>query len=418
VSDTVTARELLAWIRARPCRRSAPVVAIDGPGGSGKSTLADALAAADSNVVLVRTDDFFLPSAVPRPGVQAIARDFDLRRLRREVLEPLAAGRPGCYRRHDWPSDALAEEHVVEPGSLVVVEGVYSAARLFDRLLDVRLWVDAPREVRLERALARDGEHMQSRWLEEWMPAEERYRRAERPDDRADARIDGTAPGPPWRWRVRDSAAVVAAGYDAIADRYAEWQAQIAGDPRARYVEEMLALLPLRPDILEIGVGGGIEPTPTLARRGRLVAVDISEAQLARARGAVPDAGFIRADITAAEFAPASFDAVVALYVLTNIPRGELPPLVKRIARWLRPGGVFLGTFGAGRPHETVDADWLGAPMFFSGLGEDANERLVREAGLTILRSRVEHQQEPASAPGTEPEPVAFHWILARSASA
>lgn len=128
MTDTVTAGALLAWIRTRPCRSVAPVVAIDGPGGSGKSTLADALAAADPTVAIARTDDFFLPSDVPRPGPEVIGRDFDLDRLRREVLEPLTAGRPGRYRRYDWVADALAEEHIVEPGPLVVVEGVYSSA--------------------------------------------------------------------------------------------------------------------------------------------------------------------------------------------------------------------------------------------------------------------------------------------------
>jgi hypothetical protein len=37
--------------------------------------------------------------------------------------------------------------------------------------------------------------------------------------------------------------------------------------------------------------------------------------------------------------------------------------------------------------------------MFFSGFDEETNERLVRDAGLTILESRLEPMQEPDSEP-------------------
>ena len=94
-----------------------------------------------------------------------------------------------------------------------------------------------------------------------------------------------------------DPSPVVAAGYDSIAERYAAWAARIEGDPRDRYVARLLALLPARPRVLEIGCGGGVEPTPTLARRGELLGVDLSEAQLVRARRAVPEGTFLLADV-------------------------------------------------------------------------------------------------------------------------
>jgi hypothetical protein len=104
---------------------------------------------------------------------------------------------------------------------------------------------------------------------------------------------------------------------------------------------------------------------------------------------------------------------VVALFVLTHVPGAELPGLLKRIGQWLRAGGVVLATFGSGSCHETVVDDWLGAPMFFSGYEEETNERLVQEAGLTIVESCLEPMREPESEPGTGPQTVSFHWILA-----
>lgn len=199
-----------------------------------------------------------------------------------------------------------------------------------------------------------------------------------------------------------------------MAERYAAWQAAVVGDPRARYVERLLDLLPAGPDILEIGCGAGIEPSPTFARAGRLTGVDISRAQIEQARRALPDAELLHADITNVTFPAGSFDAVVALYVLTHIPAAALPDLVLHIAAWLRPNGVLLATFGTGPTQESVVDDWLGAPMFFSEFDEEASERLLREAGFTIVESCPESMMEPESEPGRGPVSVCFRWILAR----
>jgi len=199
---------------------------------------------------------------------------------------------------------------------------------------------------------------------------------------------------------------VVAAGYDRMAARYAEWQAHIVGDPRDAYVERLLARLPRGPDILEIGSGAGVEPTPTLAKRGRLVGVDISRAQIERARAVVPGAQFIHGDIAEASFGDETFDAVVALFVLTHIPTAVLPGLLHPISGWLRPGRSFPATFSSAGPHDEFDDDWLGVPMFFSGFAPNTNEALVEAAGMRVLESRVESTEEPEGE-------VNFHWLLA-----
>ncbi|MBG6092149.1 SAM-dependent methyltransferase [Actinomadura viridis] len=60
----------------------------------------------------------------------------------------------------------------------------------------------------------------------------------------------------------------------------------------------------------------------------------------------VPDAVFVHGDVTTVEFAPASFNAVVAMYALIHIPWEQQRALLERIVAWLRPGGWFLGTMG------------------------------------------------------------------------
>ena len=207
---------------------------------------------------------------------------------------------------------------------------------------------------------------------------------------------------------------IVRDGYDVMGERYAAWQSDIADDPRDRWTQRLLSRLPERPDILEIGCGAAIEPTPTFARIGRLTGIDISRGQIDRAREALPAAELIHGDITTATFPASSFDAVVALYTLTHVPAADMPALLGRVRTWLRPDGLLLATFGCGAAHESVVEDWLGVPMFFSGFDDETNERLVREAGIGVIESRLEVIHEPESEPGKGDADVAFHWVLAR----
>jgi cyclopropane fatty-acyl-phospholipid synthase-like methyltransferase len=207
---------------------------------------------------------------------------------------------------------------------------------------------------------------------------------------------------------ARDPKEIVARGYDAIALRYAEWAGQIPS-PALGWLRDLDARLRPGADVLELGCGRGVPGTRELARRHRVTGVDISAVQIELARHHVPEASFVHADALDLEIAPASLDAVVALYVFGHVPADEQRELISRIAVWLRDGGLLLATFGAGDPGEDVDDDWLGAPMFFASLGGDSYLPLVREVGLDVLREEVLAQHEPGHGD------VAFHWVLARA---
>ncbi|WP_424215253.1 uridine kinase family protein [Streptomyces sp. BI20] len=168
-----------------------PLVGVDGAGGSGKSTLARALAEAIGAEV-VHVDDFYLPSGLRPAGAAAEEPGafFDLARLRAEAVAPLAAGREARFHRYDWDADApAAEETVVAAGRPVVVEGVHALHRSLRGLYTFRIHCEAARETRLRRGLERDGEAARSMWVDVWMPAEDRYLAAHRPQDCADVLI-------------------------------------------------------------------------------------------------------------------------------------------------------------------------------------------------------------------------------------
>ena len=159
-------------------------VGVDGFGASGKTTLAARITGALPGSAVVHIDDF------ARPDLQGWERD----RFVSQVLEPLLAGRLARYQRWDWPANVGAEWHEVPTGVPVVVEGVSSTDVRLGVPWDVTLWVDAPYETRLARALERDGPELLDRWLTDWMPGEEAYAREQRPEERVDYIVPGVTP--------------------------------------------------------------------------------------------------------------------------------------------------------------------------------------------------------------------------------
>jgi uridine kinase len=180
VSRAEAVAEAVRFAAARPGQTL--FVGVDGRAGSGKSTLAAAIASAVPGAVVVSVDDFAGP----------LVPEWDWPRLREQVLDPLLAGRPGRYQRWEWNRDEPAEWRDVPPGRLVVIEGVSATRSELAAPWALRIWVDAPRSVRLQRAVERDGKAMLSHWVDVWMPSEEAYIDREQPQDRADLIVLGT----------------------------------------------------------------------------------------------------------------------------------------------------------------------------------------------------------------------------------
>src|SRR6266851_4022476 len=94
--------------------------------------------------------------------------------------------------------------------------------------------------------------------------------------------------------------------------------------------------------ILEVGVGTGIS-LPDYSRANRICGVDISEAMLMKAQERVAELkmthveGLWVMDAEHLAFPDASFDVVVAQYVITTVPNPEAT--LDEFARVLKPGG-------------------------------------------------------------------------------
>jgi SAM-dependent methyltransferase len=79
-----------------------------------------------------------------------------------------------------------------------------------------------------------------------------------------------------------------------------------------------------------------------LRGRAEMVGVDLSDAQLARARARSPEATFVCADMAAIEFPPAGFDLVTNFWAGYCYLRSQarIAALLERAVRWLAPGGA------------------------------------------------------------------------------
>jgi len=187
---------------------------------------------------------------------------------------------------------------------------------------------------------------------------------------------------------------IVETGYDRIAERHLAWINEIRGDPRLRFLNDLIARLPARPTSLDLGCGAAVPCTALLAERGDVVGVDVSASQLQLARRNVPGARFIKSDMTAVKFPAASFDSVTAFYSVAHVPRDQHGALFRRIAVWLRPGGHFLASLGCFADPGTIE-EWLGTPMFFSSHDAETNRRLLAQAGLTVVVDEAVTMCEP-----------------------
>jgi uridine kinase len=162
--------ELNAW------RRDAVgvlVVALDGHGASGKTTIARGVVAA-TGAALVHTDDFFRERRASLPtGAAPLADYYDWPALRTQALEPLRAGRPATFPRRHWEEpESAGREIVIEPRSVVVLEGVSAATPELADLVDRCVLVATPESERLRRLHGRIADQD---WDADWLQSEQAY---------------------------------------------------------------------------------------------------------------------------------------------------------------------------------------------------------------------------------------------------
>lgn len=151
--------------------------------------------------------------------------------------------------------------------------------------------------------------------------------------------------------------------------------------------------LPAKGRLLELGCGAGEPFARHFVDRGwSVTGVDFSAAFLALAARYVPEMTRVHADMREAQFEPASFEAVCAVYSLFHVPRGDHVRLFSRIRDWLVPGGTLLFTY-ATRAYTGSDRfegvkSFMGQGLFYShGTPAEMVADLVA-GGLELVEAR------------------------------
>ena len=176
LADPAQVRAVVQAARAaRPAVGRTVVVAVDGRSGSGKTVLVTAVAEA-LGCPVVHLDEVY-------PGWDGLEAGVAL--VTTHVLEPVARGEPAAYPRWDWMRSRPGRSIPVGVGTHLVLEGCGALVPPAAAFAAVRVWVDAPTEVRRERALSRDGETYAPHW-DRWAAQEDAVYSGARPWETAD----------------------------------------------------------------------------------------------------------------------------------------------------------------------------------------------------------------------------------------
>ena len=140
----------------------AKLIGITGGSGSGKSTVVKRIKESHPDAVLIAQDNYY-KSAPYISNSNTTAYNFDHpdafdMDLMLSNLDDLKNGRPCIMPQYDFVHHRRSEETVrVEPSKLIIVDGlmIFYDERIRD-LLDLKLYVDTPADIRFIRRLQRD----------------------------------------------------------------------------------------------------------------------------------------------------------------------------------------------------------------------------------------------------------------------
>jgi len=189
-------------------------------------------------------------------------------------------------------------------------------------------------------------------------------------------------------------------GYDSIAEQFMELVTRPRlSDPRSAWVDDLLERLAPESNVLDLGCGPGVPTAAAFIRDGhRVTGIDISPRQVELARANVPLGRFLVGDALKTDFEPGSFDAIIALFSLTHIPRDRWESLFADFVVWLHPRGWLLATFGMSDSGGCDEEDFLGFghTNWTNGFSPDTSQCLLRDVGFRIDRAEMIEDEMPS----------------------
>lgn len=149
--------------------------AIDGRCASGKRTLAELISGIyDCNIF--HTDDFFLPFNLRyKKRLEEAGGNIDYDRFYNQIIEGLKNKKAFTYQAYDCSKSAFTKHIDVKHKKINIVEGSYSMHPKFSDIYNLKIFLHVDKEEQSKRILSRNGEEMHKRFINEWIPMEEKY---------------------------------------------------------------------------------------------------------------------------------------------------------------------------------------------------------------------------------------------------
>jgi ubiquinone/menaquinone biosynthesis C-methylase UbiE len=155
-------------------------------------------------------------------------------------------------------------------------------------------------------------------------------------------------------------------------------------------------------DCVDLGAGTGFVTTALAPMVSTVLAVDISAAMIASLASRAARAGLVNvstevSDLAELRLRPASADLIVSSYALHHLLDSEKQLLVRRAARWLRPGGrLVVADMMFGRGASRRDRDILRQKVSaLAAKGPGGWWRIVKNLGRYGFGIGQEHPATP-----------------------
>jgi len=151
------------------------IVAIDGRCASGKTTLA-AFLSRHFTCTIFHMDGFFLPDSLrTKERLEQPGGNVDYDRFRKEVLEPVSQGKPVSLCPFDCFTGQMLSPVEVAPANIVIVEGSYAMHPALSDYYYGGIFLTCSPKEQLRRLAVREDPAILQRFINEWIPLEERY---------------------------------------------------------------------------------------------------------------------------------------------------------------------------------------------------------------------------------------------------
>lgn len=176
----------------------------------------------------------------------------------------------------------------------------------------------------------------------------------------------------------------VKVAYDKIAADYAQRSFEPDEEESAEHKILNLFLQQVQGKVCDMGCGPGHNVRYVHDLGMPVMGVDLSPGMIAEARQRNPDLEFLEASMYRLPIPNASWGAILALYSIIHIPRGEVISVLREFNRVLQPDGMLLLAFYVGEMTLTR-LHWRNVPVQirYTHFRPEEMEHYLAKAGFT-----------------------------------